>query len=40
MALMTTLMATPLLALISPLYHRGKTDESDAEEESEATAPV
>jgi Kef-type K+ transport system membrane component KefB len=25
MALVTTLMATPLLALISPLYHRGQT---------------
>ncbi len=25
MALVTTLMATPLLALVSPLYHRGMT---------------
>ena len=27
MALVTTLMATPMLALISPLYHRGMRDE-------------
>ena len=25
MALVTTLMATPMLALVSPLYHRGMT---------------
>jgi Kef-type K+ transport system membrane component KefB len=25
MALVTTLMATPMLALISPIYHRGMT---------------
>src|SRR5207302_11251880 len=30
MALATTLMATPMLALISPIYHRGMTAE-DAE---------
>lgn len=29
MALVTTLMATPLLALISPLYHRGKTTDAE-----------
>ena len=34
MALVTTLMATPMLALISPLYHRGMT----AAPESEGTA--
>jgi Kef-type K+ transport system membrane component KefB len=27
MALVTTLMATPILALISPIYHRGMTKE-------------
>jgi Kef-type K+ transport system membrane component KefB len=35
MALVTTLMATPMLALISPIYHRGMTAE-----ESEARGPV
>ena len=29
MALATTLMATPMLALISPIYHRGMTAEDD-----------
>jgi Kef-type K+ transport system membrane component KefB len=41
MALTTTLMATPMLALISPLYHRGKTGISDdALEAVEVTAPA
>jgi Kef-type K+ transport system membrane component KefB len=31
MALVTTLMATPMLALISPIYHRGMTSESISE---------
>ena len=33
MALVTTLMATPLLALISPLYHRGMTAAPESEVE-------
>ena len=33
MALVTTLMATPLLALISPLYHRGMTAAPEPEVE-------
>ena len=32
MALVTTLMATPMLALISPLYHRGMTAAPGSEE--------
>ncbi len=45
MALTTTLMATPLLALISPIYHRGMTAEEEettrgvAERESEGILP-
>ncbi len=37
MALVTTLMATPILALISPIYHRGmtKADVQDGPEEKE-----
>jgi hypothetical protein len=36
MALVTTLMATPALALISPIYHRGMTrDEFLAEQATE-----
>jgi Kef-type K+ transport system membrane component KefB len=35
MALVTTLMATPMLALISPIYHRGMT-KAEAEGEVEA----
>jgi hypothetical protein len=37
MALVTTLMATPILALISPIYHRGmtKADLPDGPEEHE-----
>ena len=31
MALVTTLMATPMLALISPIYHRGQTKATDQE---------
>jgi Kef-type K+ transport system membrane component KefB len=42
MALATTLMATPMLALISPLYHRGMTaeDASLEAEEAEEDAPA
>src|SRR5439155_16101432 len=45
MALITTLMATPMLALISPIYHRGMTAEEEAttrgvaERESEGILP-
>ena len=42
MALTTTLMATPMLALISPLYHRGMTAEDvplGPDEADPATAP-
>jgi K+:H+ antiporter len=37
MALVTTLMATPMLALISPIYHRGMTAESVAATAAEAS---
>lgn len=41
MALVTTLMATPALALVSPLYHRGMTPDEAPEAESEGeTEPV
>ena len=33
MALATTLMATPVLALVSPIYHRGMTTSADVDEE-------
>jgi len=33
MALATTLMATPVLALVSPIYHRGMTTPADVDEE-------
>jgi Kef-type K+ transport system membrane component KefB len=33
MALVTTLMATPMLALISPIYHRGMTSKDAMAEE-------
>jgi Kef-type K+ transport system membrane component KefB len=38
MALVTTLMATPILSLISPLYHRGMRDEEVAGEMARASA--
>jgi Kef-type K+ transport system membrane component KefB len=34
MALVTTLMATPILSLISPLYHRGMRDEEVARQQA------
>jgi Kef-type K+ transport system membrane component KefB len=43
MALVTTLMATPALALVSPLYHRGMTPdevESDDPDAEDAPAPA
>lgn len=42
MALVTTLMATPLLSLVSPLYHRGMTAPADDGRASanETTAPA
>jgi len=40
MALVTTLMATPVLALISPLYHRGMTAKQlDAERGDDGSGP-
>jgi Kef-type K+ transport system membrane component KefB len=40
MALVTTLMATPMLALVSPLYHRGMTPADVADEPSPAVREV
>lgn len=37
MALTTTLMATPMLALVSPLYHRGMARSDEATDEPAAT---
>jgi Kef-type K+ transport system membrane component KefB len=39
MALVTTLMATPALALVSPLYHRGMTPDEPVEDQ-ETPTPV
>ena len=40
MALVTTLMATPMLALVSPLYHRGMTPADVVDEPSPAVREV
>jgi Kef-type K+ transport system membrane component KefB len=40
MALVTTLMATPMLALVSPLYHRGMTPADEAGAEVDEGSPA